>query len=256
VNSLLLAAATILGLVVGSFLNVVIYRVPEGRSIVSPRSSCPGCGHPISPRDEIPVLSWVLLRGRCRHCSMNIPGRYPLVELLTGGLYLLVALRFGWSPTLPAMLVFVSGLVVLAFIDLDHMLLPRVVIYPVTGAVAALLIVAAAVDDSWHRLLVALACAIVETAVLLAIHLISPSSMGAGDVRFSFLIGLALGWLGWWYAFFGFIAANLTGAIVGVALIATGRAGRKSRLPFGVFLSIGAVLSLALAGTLRFPSGG
>jgi leader peptidase (prepilin peptidase)/N-methyltransferase len=253
VSFLLVFGAAVLGLLVGSFLNVVIYRVPAGQSVISPPSACPGCGQRIAARDNIPVVSWLILRGRCRACGTAISARYPLVEALTAGLWVLVAVRFGWSWTLPAMLVFVSGLVALSFIDLDHYLLPRSVLYPVAAMVAGLLVVAAAVEGTWHRLLVAALCGVVEFAVLLVIHLVSPRSMGFGDVRFVGLIGLALGWLGWWYAFFGFIAANLIGAAFGVALIALHRADRRTRIPFGVFLSIGAVLAIALAGTLTLP---
>ena len=153
-TGLLLAAAFLYGLAVGSFLNVVIYRVPNHQSILRPPSSCPGCAKQIAARDNIPVVSWLLLRGRCRNCGMSISMRYPLVELLTAGLWVMVALRFGWSWSLPAELVFVSGLVALAFIDLDHMLLPRAVVYPVSAMVSALLVVAAAVDGSWHLSLI------------------------------------------------------------------------------------------------------
>jgi leader peptidase (prepilin peptidase) / N-methyltransferase len=252
----LLVVSALLGLAIGSFLNVVIYRVPAGKSVLHPPSACPQCAHPIIPRDNLPLVSWLLLRGRCRYCATHIPVRYPLVELLTAALFVVVALRFGWTWTLTPMMVFVAGLVALGFIDLDHMLLPRAVIYPVAAMVGGLLVLAAAMESSWHRLLVAGVCAVVEIAVLLAIHLASPTSMGAGDVRFVGLIGMALGWLGWWYAFFGFIAANLTGAVFGITLIALGRAGRKSKIPFGVFLALGAVLAISLAGTLHLPQRG
>jgi leader peptidase (prepilin peptidase)/N-methyltransferase len=116
--------------------------------------------------------------------------------------------------------------------------------------VAAALLVAAAAQGSWHRLLIAAICAAVEFAFLFSIHFISPRSMGFGDVRFGPLIALALGWLGWRYAFVGFMAANLTGAAVGLALIAAGRTGRKTPIPFGVFLSLGAVLAIAFGGLI------
>jgi leader peptidase (prepilin peptidase) / N-methyltransferase len=253
VTAVLIIGAVLYGLVVGSFLNVVIYRVPKKESIVRPPSSCPGCENRIEARDNIPVLSWLLLRGRCRHCGMRISIRYPLVELLTAALFLLVALRFGWSWTLPAMLIFVSGLVALSFTDLDHLLLPRAIVYPWGAMVFAALLLAAAVEGTWHRLLVAILCGAVEFAVLFTIHFLSPRSMGFGDVRFGPVIGLALGWLGWRYAFWGFLAANLIGAIVGLILIAMGRTGRKTPIPFGVFLSIGAVVAIVFAGQIHYP---
>jgi leader peptidase (prepilin peptidase) / N-methyltransferase len=249
----LLIGAALYGLVVGSFLNVVIYRVPAKQSIVKPPSSCPGCGNRIEARDNLPVLSWLLLRGRCRHCGMRISIRYPLVELLTAALWVIVALRFGWSWTLPAMFIFVSGLVALSFTDLDHLLLPRVIVYPWGAMVLAALLLAAAIQGSWHRLLIAVACGAVEFAVLFTIHFVSPRSMGFGDVRFAPVIGLALGWLGWRYAFWGFLAANLIGAVVGLILIGLGRTGRKTPIPFGVFLSIGAVLAMVFGGLVHYP---
>ena len=254
VTALLLVAAVLYGLAVGSFLNVVIFRVPNGQSVVRPPSACPGCAQPIAPRDNVPLVSWLLLRGRCRGCGMRISARYPLVELLTAAVFVMVALRFGWSWTLPAEVVFAAGLVALSFIDLDHLLLPRVVVYPLGGAVLALLVMAAAIQGSWHRLEVAVICAAVEFAVLFLINLISPRALGFGDVRFGPVIALALGWLGWRYAFVGFLAANLLGALVGVALIAMKRAGRKTPIPFGVFLSIGALATMVIGGAVHYPA--
>jgi leader peptidase (prepilin peptidase)/N-methyltransferase len=253
VTVLLIAAAALFGVVIGSFLNVVIYRVPARLSIVTPPSSCPGCEHQIAPRDNVPILSWLLLRGRCRHCDAPISPRYPLVEVLTGALFVIVALRFGWSWSLPAEAVFVAGLVALAFIDYDHLLLPRVVVYPVAGLVLAALLLATAVQGDWHRLLVAVICGAVEFALLFAINFASPRSLGFGDVRFGGLIGLALGWLGWQYAFVGFLAANLVGAVVGLILISAGRSSRETPIPFGVFLSIGAMLAIAFGSAIHYP---
>jgi leader peptidase (prepilin peptidase) / N-methyltransferase len=251
-TALLIVGAALYGAAIGSFLNVVIYRVPLKMSIVKPPSACPKCENRIEWYDNIPIVSWILLRGRCRHCGQPISVRYPLVEALTAMLFVLVALRFGWSWTLPAMIIFVAGLVALAFTDLDHLLLPRAIVYPVAGLVLAALLIATVVQGSWHRLLVALLCAAVEFALLFTINFISPKSMGFGDVRFGPLIALALGWLGWIYAFFGFLAANLIGAVVGLILIAAGRTGRKTPIPFGVFLAIGAVVAIAFGGLIHY----
>lgn len=251
-TALLVVVLGVYGLAVGSFLNVVIYRVPEHKSIVRPPSACPGCGAQIAPRDNIPVVSWILLRARCRNCGMSISLRYPVVELLTAGVFIAIAFRFGFSWTVPAMVVFVAGLVALAFIDLDHLLLPRVIVYPVGFAVAALLVLAAGVKDDWHRFLVALACGAVEFAVLFAINFASPRSLGFGDVRFGTVIAFALGWLGWRYAFLGFLAANVLGTIVGLGLIAIRKAGRQTRIPFGVFLSAGAFI-IMLIPSIHYP---
>lgn len=239
-----LAAVAVYGLMVGSFLNVVIHRVPEKRSLVRPRSACPACGVPIAARDNIPIVSWLLLRGQCRACSSRIPTRYPFVELLTAGAFLAVALRFGLTWTLPAEIVFVAGLVALSFIDFDRLLLPRVIVYPLGALVGTGLVVAAIVQGSWHRLEVAIVCAVVEFVFLFAVHSLSPRSLGFGDVRFGAVIALALGWLGWRYAFLGFIGANMIGAAVGLGLMAAKKAGRKTPIPFGVFLSVGAMAAM------------
>ncbi|HET9077562.1 MAG TPA: prepilin peptidase [Acidimicrobiales bacterium] len=253
-TALLVVAAALYGLVVGSFLNVVVHRVPNGRSVVRPPSACPGCGSPISARDNIPVLSWLLLRGRCRGCGMRISARYPLVELLTAAVFVSVALRFGWSWTLPAEIIFSAGLVALSLIDMDHLLLPRAVVYPLGAAVLAALVLAAGVQGSWGRLGVAAVCAAVEFAVLFVINWVSPRSLGFGDVRLGPVIALALGWIGWRYAFLGFLAANLLGAVVGIALIALKRAGRRTPIPFGVFLSLGAFVTMIAGGAIHYPA--
>ncbi|MDA8046878.1 MAG: prepilin peptidase [Actinomycetota bacterium] len=249
----LVVGAALYGLAIGSFLNVVIYRVPAARSVVRPPSACPVCEQPITTRDNIPVVSWLLLRGRCRNCATPISARYPLVEVLTAAVWVAVALRFGWSWTLPAELVFVTGLIALAFIDYDHLKLPRVIVWPLGLTVAALLLLAAAVQGTWHRLLVAVICAAVEFALLFLINFASPRALGFGDVRLGPVLALALGWLGWRDAFWGFFGANLLGAVVGLALIAARRAGRRTPIPFGVFLAVGAFLALLLAGSIHYP---
>lgn len=253
-TALLLIGAALYGTAIGSFLNVVVYRVPAGRSVVRPPSACPSCDHPITARDNLPVVSWLLLRGRCRNCGAPISVRYPLVELLTGAVWVGVALRFGWSWTLPAELVFVTGLIALAFIDYDYLKLPRVIVWPLGLSVTALLLLAAGVQGSWHRLLIALICGAVEFAVLFSINFASPRALGFGDVRLGPVLGLALGWLGWRYAFWGFLGANFLGAVVGLALIAARRAGRRTPIPFGVFLAVGAFAAMFYAGSIHYPA--
>ena len=243
--------AGLYGLVIGSFLNVVIHRVPERRSVVRPPSACPHCGTRISARDNVPVVSWLVLRGRCRSCAAPISVRYPLVELLTGALFALVALRFGWSPTLPAMLIFVAGLVALAFCDLDRLVLPKRIVYATAVLVAVALLSAAAATGQWHRLAVSAACAAAGLVVFRLIYFISPRAMGFGDVRLAPLISGTLGWLGVGYALVGFLLANVLGVVIGLALIAGRRASRRTRLPYGVFLAAGAMLALPLGGMLH-----
>ena len=247
----LVPAVLVLGLIVGSFLNVVIYRVPEGLSVVSPGSACPGCAAPVAARDNVPVVSWLLLRGRCRSCGMRIAWRYPAVEALTGALSVGLALRFGASWTLPAELVLLWGLVALAFVDAERLLLPKRIVWPTGALLAAGLVAAAAVHGQWHRLGVAALTAAVSFTVFFAIHTAVPRGMGFGDVRLAPVIGLGLGWLGWQAAFVGFFLANLAGAVVGVGLVAARRHSRGKPIPFGVFLAVGAYLGLLLGGSIH-----
>ena len=243
----------VIGLAVGSFLNVVIYRVPRNESIVSPRSACPSCHSPIRERDNIPVVSWLLLRGRCRDCGAPISPRYPMVELLTAGLFVGTAARFGASWELPAYLVLFAGLVALSFIDGELMILPKRIVYPVTVAVTLLLIIASAGTGHWHQLYVGLACAAVWFAAFLALYLISPRLLGFGDVRFAPMLGIALGWLGVGYAILGFFAANLIGAVVGIILIAGRGYKREDRVAYGVFLAAGCAVGVLLGPVLLAP---
>jgi leader peptidase (prepilin peptidase)/N-methyltransferase len=240
-------ACGVLGLAVGSFLNVVIHRVPRGESVVRPRSRCPGCEAPIAARDNVPVLSYVALRARCRACGTLIPLRYPTVEVLTAGLFAAMALRFGPSAELPAYLVLTAALVALSVIDLDTFLLPNVITYPLAGALLALLGVAAAVradPGAWVR---AVAGGAAAFGFFLVVHLISPRGMGFGDVKLSFSLGAALGWLSGGHVFVGLFLGFLLGALVGMALIVAGRRSRRQHIPFGPFLAAGTILGV-LAG--------
>jgi leader peptidase (prepilin peptidase)/N-methyltransferase len=247
---MLLLTCGLFGLVIGSFLNVVIWRVPRHESVVSPGSHCPGCDTALSPLENVPVVSWVALRGRCRHCGTRISPRYPLVELLTAGLWVAMGARFGASWDLPPYLVLVSGLVALSLIDLDHFLLPNRVLYPTGIAMTALFGLAAILDDATDDLLRALLCGLVAFLVFFAIHVISPRGMGFGDVRLSLVLGVALGWLSWRHVYLGLFLGFLLGAVVGVALIATGVRTRKDHVPFGPFLAAGAVIAILAGGEL------
>ena len=237
----------IFGLLIGSFANVVIYRVPEGRSIVRPPSGCPACGSRVRSRDNIPVISWLVLRGRCRDCHTSISLRYPAVEALVGALFVGVGLRFGISWTGVGEAALAAGLVVLAFIDLEHLLLPKKIVYATLTVVAVVFVAGAATGTQWHRLLVAAISAVVPWALFFVINFVSPRAMGFGDVRLALLIGFGLGWLGAGYAFLGFIVASVLGSVVGVTMIALGKAGRRTPIPFGTFLAAGAVVAV-LAG--------
>jgi leader peptidase (prepilin peptidase)/N-methyltransferase len=237
----------VFGLLVGSFANVVIYRVPAGRSIVKPPSGCMSCGTRVRSFDNVPVISWLVLRGHCRACKAPVSPRYPAIEALVGLIFALIGLRFGVSWTGVGEAALAGGLVALAFIDLDHLLLPRKVVYATLTIVAVVLVAGTVSGDQWHRLLIAAISAVVPWAVFFAINFIAPKALGFGDVRLALLIGFGLGWLGAAYAFLGFILASVLGSLVGVTLIALGKAGRRTQVPFGTFLAAGAVLSV-LAG--------
>ena len=246
--ALLVAVSALGGLLIGSFLNVVIYRVPAGMSVVSPPSSCPACGSPVRSFDNVPVVSWLILRGRCRTCNAGISIRYPIIELLTAVVFGLVAARNGASWTLPAELAFAAGLVALAAIDLERFLLPRKIVYATSTIVTLMLVLAAGFQDRWGHFGVAVICAVSAFLVFFTINAVKSAWMGFGDVRLAGLIGLALGWLGGWYVVVGFFAANLGGAIVGVAMMVARRASRRTPLPYGVFLAGGSLLAILIGG--------
>ncbi len=239
-----------MGLVVGSFLNVVIYRVPRHLSIVRPRSACTSCQHVIAGRDNIPVISWLFLRGHCRHCRSPISVRYPLVELGTGVLFALTTWRVGAHLDLPAYLILVAALVALALIDLEQMVLPRSIVYPTLFAVAGCLFVAAAYYGQWHRLGLAAVDAGVWFALFFAMNFFSPRSLGFGDVRLSLVLGLALGWLGRGVLLLGFFTSNLIGAVVGLSLIAVKKRTRDDPIPYGVYLAAGTILAILIGPVL------
>jgi leader peptidase (prepilin peptidase)/N-methyltransferase len=227
------------GAAVGSFLNVVIYRLPRGESLVHPRSRCPGCGTQIAEYDNIPIVSWLLLRGRCRHCGTPISARYPAVELITALVFAAVVAVRGFDDDLLIELPFVAGLIALAGIDLDHKLLPNKIVYPlaVYGVVAVL--IADRSDTVEH--LVAGAGAFL---FLLLAALAYPSGMGMGDVKLSGVMGIYLGAA----VIPALLIAFLTGSVVGVAIIAReGAQARKKAVPFGIFLAIGGIVGV-LAG--------
>ena len=237
-------AVGLIGLLIGSFLNVVIHRVPAGESIVSPPSRCPGCGNLISPRDNIPVVSWLLLRGRCRTCRQPISARYPLVELLTAVLFALMAWRFGLAWDLPAYLYLAAVGVALAAIDLDTKRLPNVIVLPSYPVAAALFLLPALVEGQWGNYARAVAGAAALFGVYFLLALIHPAGMGFGDVKLAGVLGAYLAWLGWAGLVVGGFLGFALGAAVGVAMMVAGRAGRRTALPFGPFMLLGALLSI------------
>jgi leader peptidase (prepilin peptidase)/N-methyltransferase len=237
-------ACGILGLAVGSFLNVVIHRVPLHLSVVTPRSRCPDCEAPILERDNVPVASWLLLRGKCRSCGARISARYPAVELLTGALFAAAALRFHGSLAIVPYCIGFAGLVALSFIDFDTKLLPKRVVWPVTGMVLAGFVVTAVVEHRADDLQRALLGAAVSSLALGVIWFVAPRSMGFGDVRLEVLLGMLLGWVDRGTVLAGFLLAFLSAGVLGILLIATGIRSRKDHIPFGPWLCIGCVAAL------------
>jgi len=239
-TALVAAISGVFGLVIGSFLNVVIWRVPRKESIIQPASHCPSCDTPIAPRDNIPLLSWAILRGRCRSCGAPISFRYPLIELVTGALFAAVGARFSDSWALPAYLLLTAGLIALSVIDLETMLLPNRIVYPLGLSGAVLLAFAALLGNDWNDFGRACAGAALAFTFFFVIHTIVPHGMGFGDVRLSAVLGLYLGWLGWAEIPAGLFAGFLYGALVGLGVMAVvGRKGRKYQVPFGPFLALG-----------------
>ena len=234
-----LAIAASFGAVIGSFLNVVIHRLPRGESLSHPRSRCPGCETPVSPRDNVPLLSWLLLRGRCRHCAAPIAVRYPAVELLGAVAFLAVVAVIGLEPELALALPFVAVLIAVGGIDLEHRIIPNKILLP-----AAIWAVGgwAVVDPGF--LPEALAAGAGAFLLLLLAALAYPAGMGMGDVKLAGVMGLYLGLA----VLPALLVAFAAGSIVGFAIMARQGAGaRKKGVPFGPFLALGGLVGV-LAG--------
>ena len=227
---------TTLGLLVGSFLNVVVARLPQHRSLWGPRSSCPGCGAGIAWHDNIPLVSFAALRGRCRACGMKIPWRYPLIEASTAGLFLLAYATFGLAAALAPALILLAALVAITFIDLEHQIIPDVITLPgiLTGVAANLATGAVPWLDS-------VIGAIVAGGLFFAIILASGGGMGGGDMKLAAMLGAFLGWQLTLVAIF---LAVVGGGAAAVAILIAGRKGRKDPIPFGPFLAAGGTVAL------------
>ncbi len=247
---LLIGGFALLGLIVGSFLNVVIWRVPRGESIVSPPSHCPSCGAAVRRRDNVPVLSWLVLRGKCRDCKAPISARYPAVELTTAIIFAVLAWRIGATAALPAYLYLGAIGVALALIDIDVKRLPNAIVLPSYVVAPALLGVAAAVDQDLSSYIRALLGMVALYAFYYVLAFIYPAGMGFGDVKLAGVLGLYLGWLGWAEVITGGFLGFLFGGIVGFALMLTRKAGRKSQIPFGPFMLAGALAAILAGGAL------
>lgn len=250
------------GALIGSFLNVVVYRVPAGRSIVSPPSACGSCGHSVRAYDNIPVLSWIVLRGRCRDCGARISVRYPLVEVGVALAFVAVAWRFApAAATAGSTLGVVAGVLVviaflylasisiaLALIDVDVQRLPDAIVLPAYAVGAALLGPAAILVGDPGVLVRATLGALILGGIYLLLAVARPGGMGFGDVKLAGALGFFVGWLGWDVLTVGALAGFLLGGLYGVILLALGRARRTTALPFGPWLIAGAWIGI-LVGT-------
>jgi leader peptidase (prepilin peptidase) / N-methyltransferase len=254
----------VMGSAIGSFLNVVIYRVPLGLSVVSPPSACPGCSSEISPRDNVPVLSWLALRGRCRNCRTAISARYPIVEAITGILFIAVALRFlpsvtGASTTpdvvsavivLVAFLYFMAISVALSAIDLDVHRLPNRIVVPGYIVGGVLLSTVAIIGSDLDALVRAAAGGAIFFAFYLVLAFAYPGGMGLGDVKLAGVIGIFLGFLGWQELIVGAAAAFILGGIASLILIIVRKADRRSGIPFGPWMLGGAWVAVFAGRTI------
>ncbi|MEO5724109.1 MAG: prepilin peptidase [Ilumatobacteraceae bacterium] len=242
--TLTIVFAAVYGLLIGSFLTVVVDRVPRGASIVTPGSACGNCGLRLGPLDLVPVFSWLALRGRCRRCRTAI-GVEPLVlELLTAALFAVMAWHFQLSWEMAAFCVLSAGLVGLTWIDLRTKRLPREITYVTAALGVPLLVVGALVRGEPRRIWMMVLGAIIAILVMGAVYLASRGGMGDGDVRLSPLLGAFLGWLNPGIVPIGLFYGFLSGAVVGVVLMAVGKAGRKTAVPFGPFLALGTVVAV------------
>jgi leader peptidase (prepilin peptidase)/N-methyltransferase len=231
-----LSAGLILGLIIGSFLNVCIHRLPRNESLITPSSRCPSCHHSVRWWDNIPVISFLILGGRCRDCGRPISWRYPIVELVSGIGYLLLVWRFGvgWQTVVYALLF--SSLLVITFIDLDHQIIPDRITLPgmIVGLVASSIILPIGFLDALIGLLLG-------GALFYGVAVASRGGMGGGDIKLIAMIGAFLGWK---QALLTIFIGALVGSVIGLFLMTFKGKSRKYPVPFGPFLSLGAVVSL------------
>ena len=241
-----------LGASVGSFLNVVADRLPAGKSVATPRSHCTGCGNSIPAHDLVPVLSYLRLRGRCRHCSERIPARVIAAEIVMGALFVALYLKLGWGVPFLVVCAGVALLVAIAIVDLEHRLIPNRIVIPAVVVLAVfaslwpeLGIDRALVFEQTHlsSLANSLAAGVGAFLVFLVVKAVYPAGMGAGDVKMAVMLGLLVGYPGIVVALW---TAVVVGGAVAVGLLVLGGRSRKDSIPFGPFLSAGGILALIL----------
>jgi leader peptidase (prepilin peptidase)/N-methyltransferase len=238
-DSVELTIVALVGLAIGSFLNVVIHRLPRRESIVSPGSRCPSCGYELGALDNIPVLSYVVLGGRCRRCRTRISVRYPVVEIVTAALFVLHYSVFGWTPLLAVRCLFAAAMVALFVIDLEHRLLPDAITLP---GIAAGLLASMFLPPGFRDALIG---TLAGGGVLWAIgeayyRYAGEEGMGGGDVKMLAMIGA---FLGWEQVLVTLVFSSISGALIGVIVLAIKRGGMKYALPYGTFLAIAALMA-------------
>jgi leader peptidase (prepilin peptidase)/N-methyltransferase len=245
-DSFMLLLAGVVGLSIGSFLNVCIYRLPRGQSLIRPASRCPSCGRPLRWFDNVPVVSWIALGGRCGQCHARIPVQYPIVELVTAALFVLVVWLTPPGPLLASRLVLTTALVVLFAIDLEHHILPNVITLP--GIVVGFLFSLIA-PPGWSSSLIGI---VVGAGVLYWIATLyymvrREEGLGMGDVK---MLGMIGAFLGWRAVLLTLVLSSFAGALIGMGLMVTGRGTMKYALPFGTFLALGALVSMLAGDTI------
>ncbi|MCC5949688.1 MAG: prepilin peptidase [Nitriliruptoraceae bacterium] len=250
---LLIAGAVVIGLLVGSFANVPIHRWPNGGTVMQPtRSACPACGALIAARDNIPVVSWLVLGRRCRNCAEPIAVRYTIVEAVTAALFGATAWVWGLDPLLPALLVLVWSLVVATAIDLEHRIIPNRLTLRLPFVLAPLVVFAAVMDGAWIDLRRAALAAILVPGVMFALSEVfrlvrGQVGIGMGDIKLAISLGMVVGYLGALELVVFAYATIISAVVIAVALMAVGRARLASRIPFGPYLAVGALVPI-LAG--------
>ena len=243
-SAILEAAAGVFGLVIGSFIGVVVDRLPRQESIVSPPSHCVACSAPVRAYDNIPVVSYVVLRGRCRACGARIPPRDALLELGIGILFVLLAWRLTSAWALPAYCVLAAAVVGISAIDVEHMRIPSTLVYSTAVLGAPLLVLASAGIHRWSALLGALIGGAVAFAAFFTLFFAVPKGIGFGDVRLAGLCGGFLGWMGYREVIVGFLISFIVAGVPAAVLLAMHKVNRRTQIPFGPFLAAGTVITV------------
>ncbi|HZK50495.1 MAG TPA: prepilin peptidase [Actinomycetota bacterium] len=239
--------AFVLGLIFGSFGTVAAHRIPRRETIVTGRSKCPNCGRKIRAHENVPVVSYLILRGRCPGCGTKISLGYPLIELVTGVLFALAVVKFEVTVTAVVYAAFFWVLVVLTVIDLEHKLLPNRIVYPTFVVGWAGLVIAALVDGDTERLRSAALGAVVFGGFFFVVAFVYPAGMGGGDVKLAFVLGTFVGYAGGVGAVLaGMFASFLLGGVIGIIAMRFSGKGRKTQIPFGPFLALGSVIAVFL----------